>query len=113
LVKNQKSNYQYSRKCLKLEAEKIKLLLQSQKEYVVRCRVPQEKSYQLKDLVRGQVVFQSRDIEDFVICRGNGVPLLNFVVVVDDYCMKISHVLRGEEHLTNTSKQLVLYEAFG
>ena len=113
LVKNQKSNYQYSRKCSKLETERVKSLLRNQKEYVVRYRIPQEKSYQLKDLVRGQVVFQSRDIEDFVICRGNGIPLLNFAVVVDDYCMKISYVLRGEEHLTNTAKQLVLYEAFG
>jgi glutamyl-tRNA synthetase len=113
IAKNQKSNYQYSRKCLKLEAEKVKSLLQNQTEYVIRYRVPQEKNYQLKDLVRGQIVFQGRDIEDFVICRGSGMPLLNFAVVIDDYCMKISHVLRGEEHLPNTAKQLVLYEAFG
>nr|CAG8538810.1 1759_t:CDS:2 [Entrophospora candida] len=113
LVETQKGNYQYSRKCLKLEAKKIKSLLQNQKEYVVRYRVPQEKNYQLKDWVRGQVVFQGQDIEDFVICRGNGIPLLNLAVVVDDYGMKISHVLRGEEHLPNTAKQLVLYEAFG
>jgi nondiscriminating glutamyl-tRNA synthetase len=113
IAKNQKSNYQYSRKCLKLEAEKVKFLLQNQTEHVIRYRVPQEKNYQLKDLVRGQIVFQGRDIEDFVICRGSGMPLLNFAVVIDDYCMKISHVLRGEEHLPNTAKQLVLYEAFG
>jgi nondiscriminating glutamyl-tRNA synthetase len=46
-----------------------------------------------------------------VICRNNGIPLLNFAVVIDDHLMKISHVLRGEEHLSNTAKQLVLYEA--
>jgi nondiscriminating glutamyl-tRNA synthetase len=63
--------------------------------------------------VRGKVVFRGCDIEDFVICRSNGIPLLNFAVVIDDYLMKISHVLRGEEHLSNTGKQLTLYEALG
>ncbi|CAI2162678.1 6820_t:CDS:2 [Funneliformis geosporum] len=110
LTKNERSNYQYSRKCLKLGEKEVKLLLRNQKEYVIRFRVPQEKNYHLKDLVRGGVMFGGQDIEDFVICRGSGMPLLNLAVVVDDYCMKISHVLRGEEHLPNTAKQLVLYE---
>jgi len=59
------------------------------------------------------VVFQGQDIEDFVICRSNGTPLLNLAVTIDDYLMKITYVLRGEEHLSNTGKQLVLYEALG
>jgi glutamyl/glutaminyl-tRNA synthetase len=61
--------------------------------------------------VRGEVKFAGKDIEDFVLFRQNGIPNYNFACVVDDYSMKISHVLRGEEHLSNTGKQLVLYEA--
>ncbi|CAJ0828778.1 10691_t:CDS:2, partial [Entrophospora sp. SA101] len=67
--------------------------------------------YTFQDLVRGKIIFQGKDIEDFVIFRHNGLPLLNFAVVIDDHLMEISHVLRGEEHLSNTAKQLVLYEA--
>ncbi|CAJ0890165.1 10201_t:CDS:2 [Entrophospora sp. SA101] len=108
---NKRSNYQYSRKCLQLSENEIESFLQTQKPYVLRLKIPPTRSYFFRDLVRGEVKFAGKDIEDFVICRSNGTPLLNFVVVIDDYCMKISHVLRGEEHLSNTSKQLVLYEA--
>ena len=113
IKKNQRGNYQYSRKCLNLTEQQIKSLLQSRKKYLIRFQVDHEKSYEFSDLVRGKVIFQGRDIEDFVICRSNGIPLLNFAVVIDDYLMKISYILRGEEHLSNTGKQLVLYETFG
>lgn len=109
--KNQCGNYQYSRKCLNLTEPQIKLLLQNQQKYLIRSQVDRQKSYEFSDSVRGKVIFQGRDIEDFVICRSNGIPLLNFAVTIDDHLMKISHVLRGEEHLSNTGKQLVLYEA--
>src|SRR6185437_4477300 len=99
-------------KCLNLTEPQIKLLLQNKNDHLIRFQVNHKKSYEFPDLVRGKVVFQGRDIEDFVLCRSNGLPLLNFAVVIDDYLMKISHVLRGEEHLSNTGKQLVLYEAF-
>ncbi|CAG8650091.1 15954_t:CDS:2, partial [Racocetra fulgida] len=113
LQENQKSNYQYSRKCLKLTLEEVNLFLREKKSYLIRFHTNQEKNYQLIDLVRGQVVFPGNDIEDFVLCRSNGVPLLNFAVVVDDHTMEINYILRGEEHLSNTAKQLVLYEALG
>jgi nondiscriminating glutamyl-tRNA synthetase len=111
--KTHRQNYQYSRKCLSLTENQITTLLQNKKEYLIRFQVSRQKSYQFKDLVRGQVVFQGRDIEDFVIYRSNGLPTFYLAVVVDDYLMRITHVLRGEEHLTNTAKQLVLGEAFG
>ncbi|CAG8467412.1 395_t:CDS:2 [Gigaspora margarita] len=113
LRENQRSNYQYSRKCLNLTSEEIDFLLQKKQNYLIRFHTNQEKNYQLSDLVRGPIVFPGSDIEDFVLCRSNGVPLLNFAVVIDDHTMKISHILRGEEHLSNTAKQLVLYEALG
>ncbi|RHZ35971.1 glutamate--tRNA ligase [endosymbiont GvMRE of Glomus versiforme] len=112
LVKK-KANYQYSRKCLQLSPEQIQNFLQTKKPYVLRLKVPQEKDYGFQDLVRGKITFQGKDIEDFVIFRSNGFPLLNFAVVIDDHLMGISHVLRGEEHISNTAKQLVLYKALG
>lgn len=113
IKKNEKSNYQYSRKCLQLNEKEISVLQQKNTPYVLRLQVPREKNYSFSDLVRGEINFQGQDIEDFVLFRQNGMPNFNFACVVDDYLMKISHVLRGEEHLSNTGKQLVLYEAFG
>jgi len=107
----QKRNYQYSRKCLNLSENEIQSFFKEKKPYVIRLKIPQAQNYFFRDLVRGEINFQSKDIEDFVLFRQNGIPNYNFACVVDDYLMKISHVLRGEEHLSNTGKQLALYEA--
>ncbi|WP_332632930.1 glutamate--tRNA ligase [Halalkalibacter flavus] len=80
---------------------------------VVRFRVPEGKLIQIQDAVRGDVTFESDGIGDFVIARKDGIPMYNFAVVIDDHLMKISHVIRGEEHLSNTPRQVLLYEAFG
>jgi glutamyl-tRNA synthetase len=77
----------------------------------IRFKVPQDKTYSFKDLVRGQLTFQSKDVEDWIMVKENGIPTYNFAVVIDDHLMEISHVLRGEEHITNTPKQLMVYEA--
>ncbi|MCY4644918.1 MAG: glutamate--tRNA ligase [Bacteriovoracales bacterium] len=69
------------------------------------------KSFILEDLVRGRVVFPENMVGDFVIVRSNGLPIYNFCCVVDDWLMKITHVVRGEDHLSNTVRQLMLYEA--
>ncbi len=79
----------------------------------IHFRVPDDRVYVVNDLIRGQVTFESNGIGDFVICRPDGIPTYNFAVVIDDYLMKISHVVRGEEHLSNTPRQLMIYEAFG
>ncbi|MDQ0300921.1 nondiscriminating glutamyl-tRNA synthetase [Salibacterium salarium] len=80
---------------------------------VVRFRVPEGKSVLVNDAVRGDVTFETDDIGDFVIARKDGIPTYNFAVVVDDYLMKISHVIRGEEHLSNAPRQALVFEAFG
>ncbi|MEA3407833.1 MAG: glutamate--tRNA ligase [Chloroflexota bacterium] len=86
---------------------------------VVRFWVPHGETVTVRDLVRGKVRFSSDDIGDFIIYRSQdeslegGRPLYNLAAVVDDHAMKISHVLRGEEHLPNTPRQMLLYEAFG
>lgn len=79
---------------------------------VVRFKTRQlRKDYILKDLIRGDVSFPSDMVGDFVLLRSDGMPVYNFCCVVDDHMMKISHVLRAEEHLPNTLRQLMIYEA--
>jgi len=79
---------------------------------VIRFKVPEGKT-RLLDLIRGEVVFDNKEVEDWVMVRSSGDPIYNYVVVIDDIDMQITHVMRGEEHLTNTPKQVLLYQAFG
>ena len=81
---------------------------------VVRFRVPEDKPYAWDDIVKGHVEINSNTIGgDWVIQKADGMPTYNFAVVVDDHMMEISHVLRGDDHVSNTPKQLMIYEAFG
>lgn len=79
----------------------------------IRIRVPQEGVTLVKDLIRGEVAFENNTFDDFVIMKSNGVPTYNFACVVDDNLMQISHVIRAEEHLSNTPKQIILYKFLG
>ncbi|MEN2466640.1 glutamate--tRNA ligase [Ornithinibacillus sp. JPR2-1] len=79
----------------------------------IRFRVPDNVTYTFEDMVRGTIKFESSDFGDWVIVKKNGVPTYNFAVAIDDHLMNITHVLRGEEHISNTPKQLMIYEAFG
>ncbi|MDQ3022842.1 MAG: glutamate--tRNA ligase [bacterium] len=79
----------------------------------VRFKCPHDVTVEWNDIIRGPVSFQSGDIGDFVILKSNGSPLYNFAVTCDDADMRISHVLRGEDHISNTPKQLLLYRALG
>ncbi len=80
---------------------------------VVRFRVPDEGEVEIDDQVRGRVVIGNKEIEDFIIRRSDGVPTYNFSVVVDDADMQISHVIRGDDHLINTPKQIHMFRALG
>ncbi|CCV64867.1 Glutamyl-tRNA synthetase [Alteracholeplasma palmae J233] len=82
-------------------------------KFAIRFKVPENVTYQFDDMVRGTLKFESKEIEDWIIMKDNGIPTYNFAVVVDDHLMEISHVLRGEEHITNTPKQIMVYNAFG
>ncbi len=81
--------------------------------HVVRFRTPDDGQTGLHDLIRGGVVFENTEFDDMVIRRTDGSPTYNFVVVIDDAEMKISHVIRGEDHLSNTPKQILIYQALG
>ncbi len=80
--------------------------------FTLRCAIPAGTT-RFTDLIRGEMSFDNRDVEDWVMVRSDGNPTYNFVVVCDDIDMRISHVFRGEEHLVNTPKQVLLYQAFG
>lgn len=102
----------YNGKCANLKKEEVDKYLKEGKPSVIRFRV-ERKKVKFKDLVRGEVEFDSALFGDVVIAKDLDSPLYNFSVVVDDYEMKISHVIRGEEHLSNTPKQILLCEAMG
>lgn len=81
---------------------------------VVRIHIPENRTYAWDDMVKGKVSFESDTIGgDFVIQKRDGMPTYNFAVVIDDHLMEITHVLRGDDHVANTPKQLVVYEALG
>lgn len=79
----------------------------------IRIRVPQDRTYSFNDMVKGELSFEGKDFGDFVIIKNDGVATYNFAVAIDDHLMEISHVLRGDDHVSNTPKQLVVYEALG
>lgn len=103
----------YSGKCRHLTKEDQARLEAEGRKPSIRFRVPAGKVYRFNDIVKGEVSFASEDIGDFVIVKKDGMPLYNFAVAIDDHLMKISHVLRGDDHISNTPKQLMIYEAFG
>ncbi len=81
---------------------------------VLRLRAPEEGTTVVNDLVRGQVTFENRvSFDDYIIMKSNGMPTYNFACVVDDHAMGITHVIRAEEHLSNTPKQIIVYNALG
>jgi len=80
---------------------------------VIRFRVPENRVIHIADLVRGDVSFECAGIGDFIIVKSDGIPTYNYAVVVDDHTMAVSHVIRAEEHLPNTPRQILLYEALG
>ncbi|MCF6095182.1 glutamate--tRNA ligase [Microaerobacter geothermalis] len=103
----------YSGKCRFLTKEQIEGFKKEGRTPSIRFRVEEGKEYVVHDLIRGDVRFDSDGIGDFVILRPNGSPTYNFAVTIDDHLMKITHVIRGEEHLSNTPRQMMIYEALG
>jgi len=102
----------YNRRCLNLADSKRAAIEAEGRPSVIRFKVEPEK-IRFGDLIRGAVEFDNALLGDFVIVRNDGMPLYHFVVVVDDEAMEISHVIRGEDHLSNTPKHIALIRALG
>src|SRR5438067_11530275 len=100
----------YSGKCLKLDKEEAQRRRAASDPCAIRLKIP-EHPIKFHDMVRGEVEFSNEAISDPIIVRSSGMPVYNYVVVIDDIEMKITHVIRGDDHLSNTPKQVALYEA--
>lgn len=100
----------YNGKCRNLDQQMIKKNLEEKKPYVIRLKNPNKKVV-FEDLIHGRVEIHSSEFGDIVIAKDEKTPLYNLAAVIDDYEMKITHVIRGEDHIPNTPKQILLYEA--
>ena len=103
----------YDGSCSRLTAAERERLRGEGRPASVRFRFPAEEERRIEDIIRGEVVFPPGMVGDFVVMRSNGMPTYNFAAAVDDAMMEITHVVRGEEHLSNTLRQIVIYESLG
>ena len=103
----------YDRRCRELDSVEIGKKLKEGVPFAIRFKVEDEREITFRDLIRGEISFSSGVIGDFIIIKSDGTPSYNFAVVVDDGDMKITHVLRGEDHITNTARQILLFESLG
>ena len=102
----------YDRHCLLLTKEQIADNLKKGLPYVVRLKIPDNEIIVFNDLIRGQIKFNTNDIDDQVLIKSNGIPTYHFAVVVDDHLMQISHIIRAEEWISSTPKHILLYRYF-
>ena len=107
-----KESFKYDRRCDRLTSEEIARRVDAGDPFVVRFRIP-EGTTEWDDLVHERIAFPNKDLEDFVILRSNATPIYNLAVVSDDIAMKITLVMRGDDHISNTPKQILLYRALG
>ena len=105
--------FKYDRSCLSLSTEEIIDRTGKGEPYTIRLLVPENKILEFNDIVYGNISVNSDTIEDYIIIRSNGLPTYNYSVAVDDAMMRITHIIRGEDHLSNTPKQLLVYNAMG
>ena len=105
-------HWKYDRRCLKLSQEGKKGFLAEGRPAAIRFLVP-EGVTEYEDLVHGPISVENKNLEDFVLLRSDGLPTYHLSVVVDDLDAKITHVIRGDDHISNTPKQILLYRAFG
>ena len=102
----------YNGKCRNLTPEEIENLLEKGKPYTVRLKMPQ-RDFSFDDLIKGKIIFKGELLDDIIIARSDGTPTYNFSVSIDDALMNITHVIRGEDHVSNTPKQIAIYNALG
>ncbi len=104
----------YDGRCRQLSVEEKERYEAEGRKPVIRFKVSAEdRDIVIDDQIRGEIVINTSQLDDFVIFKSDGMPTYNFAVVIDDALMKISHVIRGEDHISNTPKQLLIYEALG
>lgn len=103
----------YNRHCLYLTKEEIQAKLDAKVPFTIRLKIDDNTTYEWDDMIRGKVSVPTSALTDPVLLKSNGIPMYNFGVVVDDHDMQITHVLRGEEHISNTPYQIAIKNALG
>src|SRR6202012_2156681 len=102
----------YSGKCRTLTVTEAQARGAAGESFAVRLAVPGT-PLRFHDIVRGDVEFLSEAVGDFILVRSSGIPVYNYVVTIDDALMRITHVIRGDDHISNTPRQVAIYQAFG
>jgi len=105
--------YRYSGRCRHLSAQEVEERKKAKQPFAMRLKVPENSATVFNDLIRGEVRGDHAELDDFILVRSGGEPTYNFVVAIDDAAMRMTHVIRGEDHITNTPKQILLYQALG
>ena len=103
--------YMHSRQSLEMTPDEVQKCLNEGKPYAIRFKMTQDRAITHHDEIRGSIEFDCSLLSDFVLIKSDGTPSYNFAVVVDDALMNISHVIRGEDHISNMPRQLAIYEA--
>jgi glutamyl-tRNA synthetase len=103
----------YDRRCRALSPQDEEKFMREGRQPALRLKIPESGTIVVNDAIRGRVEFDLAELDDFIILRSDGRPTYNFAVVVDDITMGITHVIRADEHLNNTPKQMLIYRAFG
>ncbi|MBI4743637.1 MAG: glutamate--tRNA ligase [Actinobacteria bacterium] len=103
----------YNGRCRNLAEEERGLLEKEGRKPVIRFKVVQDGSIRVNDIIRGEINFENKFLDDLIIVRTDGTPTYNFAAVIDDAMMKITHIIRGDDHLSNTPRQILIYEALG
>jgi glutamyl-tRNA synthetase len=111
-AESRKESFKYDRRCDRLDVVEVERRVASGEPYVIRFRIP-EGTTEWDDLVHERIAFPNKDIDDFVILRSDATPIYNLAVVSDDIAMGITLVMRGDDHISNTPKQILLYRALG
>lgn len=111
--RRRKGAYEYDGRCRNLAEEERKEYISQGRKPALRFKAPSVGKTVLNDIVRGRVEFENELLDDFVLLKLDGVPTYNFACIIDDFLMKVTHVIRGEDHLSNTPRQILVYQALG
>ncbi|MDD2646939.1 MAG: glutamate--tRNA ligase [Patescibacteria group bacterium] len=103
----------YDERCRRLNKEEVALRLRSGQPYVIRLKIPEQGIVKIKDLIRNDIEFNYRDVDDAVIIKSDGFPTYHLANVIDDHLMNITHVLRAEEWISSVPKHVFIYQSFG
>lgn len=112
-ARNENRPYLYPGKCRNLSQQQEKAFINEGRVPVIRLLTPDSGTTVIQDVIRGEVSFENSELDDLIIIKSNGLPTYNFASVVDDVQMRITHVIRAEEHLSNTPRQLLCMAALG